>query len=96
MKVRGRELEEYAIAGLEAEGYDCRDIEAANLQVEGQCNSIIVRYGDVEVTLPAPSQEAIDSGWEEYGGYIISALVGGVLLGVGVLAGHRLSSGHMA
>lgn len=50
-----------------------------------------MKWGDVEVTLPAPSGQAVDSWFDKYGGVIVGALV--TLLGVALGAAVAIAAG---
>lgn len=53
--------------------------------------TVSAKWGDVEVTLPAPSPQTIDSWLDKYGGVIVGAFV--ALVGVALGAVVRAASG---
>jgi hypothetical protein len=78
-------------------GIDPAQLKDTTVHLDQQGKTIFVKWGDVEVTLPAPSEQAVDSWFDKYGGVIVGAFVAlvGVALGavVAVASGGR-SSDH--
>jgi hypothetical protein len=69
--------------GVSTEEFDPKDVK---LKKSG--NKIKINYKDIEIVMPAPSQEAIDSWWKEAGKYI----TGGIIVLAGVAVGGWVAS----
>jgi hypothetical protein len=64
-----------------------RRIDPGPLSVVRNRDSIVIRYGDFETTLPVPSQESIDRWVDRY----LPFVTGAIVALVGVVVGKNLS-----
>ena len=68
-------------------GFELAEIEDKPINVDQKGKELVIRFGDITLKMPAPSQEAIDSWWKEAGKYI----VGGLLTLAGVVVGVKIA-----
>jgi len=68
---------------LKNEGVSSDEFDPKDVKLKKSGNKIKINYKDIEIVMPAPSQEAIDSWWKEAGKYI----TGGILVLAGVVVG---------
>lgn len=68
---------------LKKSGVSTDELDPKDVQLKKSGNKIEINYKDIEITIPAPSQEAIDSWWKEAGKYIAGGLIAlaGVVVG---------------
>jgi len=77
---------------LSENGIKESDINTDNIDIKTKDNKLIIKYKDAEVSLPAPSQEAIDSWWKKSADMVVGAVVGAVCVVVGVAVGVAVAS----
>lgn len=92
-KVSGLEKEFQQRLEQEArkKGLDPAQPKGTTVHLEQRGKTTCVQWGGVEVTLPAPSEQAVDSWFDKYGGVIAGACVApvGVAPGAVVVAAQR-------
>jgi len=73
---------------------DTAQLKDAAVHIQRQDKNLHIKWGEVEVTLPAPSQETVNSLFKQYGGVIIGALVAlaSVVVGAGVVVAATITS----
>ena len=73
---------------LEKKGVSTEEFDPKDVKLKKSGNKIKINYKDIEIVMPAPSQEAIDSWWKEAGKYI----TGGIIVLAGVAVGGWVAS----
>ncbi|MCK4349008.1 MAG: hypothetical protein KAW47_10360 [Thermoplasmatales archaeon] len=75
---------------LQESGVSRHELNPEDVQLKKSGNKIEINYKDIEITLPAPSQEVIDSWWKDAGKYIAGGLIAlaGVVVG-GIIVSKR-------
>jgi hypothetical protein len=83
-----KKLRKQIEAELKERGISKKELNSEDIQLKKIGNKIDIKYKDIEVSIPGPSQEAIDSWWKDAGKYI----AGGLLALAGVVVGSKLGS----
>lgn len=83
-----KKLRKQIEAELKEKGISKKELNSEDIQLKKIGNKIDIKYKDIEVSIPAPSQEAIDSWWKDAGKYI----TGGLLALAGVVVSSKFGS----
>lgn len=88
-----KELQKQLQAEAVRRGIDPAQLKGAEVHIEQKPdNTVKVKWGDVEVSVPGPSQAAVDSWFSQYGGVLVGALI--VLAGVAAGAAVAVAAGN--
>ena len=75
-----KKLRKQIATELNNRGISTNELNPEEVELRKSGTNLEIKYKGIEITIPTPSQEAIDSWWKEAGKYVAGGLI--VLAGV--------------